>query len=102
MSEKSFRVCLKKAFAVRENVLEAMEIPGDLAGRAPVITLTGSRQVRIENYSSIVFYNKEKLVVLTRCGKVCLHGKNLEITHYDSMEMEVKGYISGVFLEGKS
>lgn len=102
MSEKSFRVYLKKAFAVRENVLEAMEIPGDLAGRAPVITLTGCRQARIENYRSIVFYNKEKLVVLTKCGKACLHGQNLEIIHYDSMEMEVKGYISGVSVEGKS
>lgn len=99
MSEKSLG---KKAFAVRETVLEAMEVPGDLAGRAPVITLTGSRQARIENYRSIVFYSRERLVVLTKCGKVSLHGKNLEIIRYDSMEMEVKGYISGVSVEGKS
>ena len=81
----------------RRRILTAMEVPEDLSGKEPILT---SRAV-LENYKSILSYDSEKLVVLTSGGKVILEGKRLEILRYESMEMEVSGYINGVWFERK-
>lgn len=86
-------------YKIRETILTAMEIPGDLACKEPIITLTGSSGAVIENYKSILFYSGEKLILLTCRGKVTLQGKNLEIASYTPMEMEIKGFIFCVFME---
>ena len=90
---------LEKPRKVRENLLTKMEIPEDLAGREPIITIAGSTNAVIENYRSILSYTSEKMAILTCCGKICITGKNLEIFTYDSMEMEIRGFISCIFLE---
>lgn len=90
---------LEKPRKVRENLLTKMEIPEDLAGREPIITIVGSTNAVIENYRSILSYTSEKMVILTCCGKICITGKNLEIFTYDPMEMEIRGFISCIFLE---
>lgn len=86
-------------YSLRENILTAMQVPGDLACKDPIITLTGPSRAVIENYKSILFYSGEKLIILTCKGKVTLQGKNLEIANYSPMEMEVKGFISCVLME---
>lgn len=86
-------------YSLRENILTAMQVPGDLACKDPIITLTGPSRAVIENYKSILFYSGEKLIILTCKGKVTFQGKNLEIANYSPMEMEVKGFISCVLME---
>ena len=50
---------LEKPRKVRENLLTKMEIPEDLAGREPIITIAGSTNAVIENYRSILSYTSE-------------------------------------------
>ena len=85
--------------SVSERFMTVMELPGDLSCKAPIITITGPAQVLIENYKSILSYTSEKLIVVTCRGRVILQGKNLEIVHYTSLEMEIKGLILSVMLE---
>ena len=85
--------------SVSERFMTAMELPGDLSCKAPIITITGPSQVQIENYKSILSYTSEKLIVVTCQGRVILQGKNLEIFHYTTWEMEIKGQILSVMLE---
>lgn len=87
--------------SVSERFMTAMQLPGDLACKAPIITITGSAQVLIENYKSILSYTCEKLVVVTCQGRVVLQGRNLVISRYTPLEMEVKGRIMSVLLETK-
>ena len=89
----------KPESSVSERFLTAMELPGDLACKAPIITITGQVQVLIENYKSILSYTSDQLTVVTCQGRVILQGKNLEITRYTALEMEVKGKITAVMLE---
>ena len=86
-------------YSLRENILTAMQVPGDLACKDPIITLTGPSRAVVENYKSILFYSSEQLIILTCKGKVTLQGKNLEIASYSPMEMEIKGFISCVLME---
>ena len=85
--------------SVSERFFTAMELPGDLACKAPIVTITGPAQVMIENYKSILSYTSEQLIVVTCQGRVILQGKNLEIFRYTSLEMEVRGKIMAVMLE---
>ena len=59
--------------SVSERFMTAMELPGDLSCKAPIITITGPSQVQIENYKSILSYTSEKLIVVTCQGRVILH-----------------------------
>ena len=46
--------------SVSERFMTAMELPGDLSCKAPIITITGPSQVQIENYKSIfILYKRE-------------------------------------------
>ena len=85
--------------SVRENLVTALEVPGDLAYQDTIVTITGPTQAVIENYRCILSYTSEKLVVLTKRGKVTLCGKRLEIPCYTPVEMQVRGLITGIFLE---
>lgn len=98
-NEKKRRNRESKGSSVSERFMTALELPGDLACRAPIITITGSGVVLIENYKSILSYTSEKLIVVTCRGRVILQGKNLEIFRYTALEMEVKGSVTAVMLE---
>ena len=89
----------RSGYSISERFLTAMELPGDLAHKAPIITITGPAQVLVENYKSILSYTSEQLIIVTCQGRVILQGKNLEISCYTSLEMEVKGKITAVMLE---
>lgn len=90
---------MEKSQRWKENLVTALEIPGDLANRDTVLTVMGKNSAVIENYRCILKYTREEIIIQTFCGKLKLMGKRLEIPYYSSDEMKVKGYISGVFLE---
>ena len=85
--------------SVSERIFTAMELPGDLTCKAPIITIIGPAQVLIENYKNILSYKSDQLIVITCQGRVILRGENLEIARYTALEMEVKGKITAVLLE---
>ena len=97
--ERSSKTGKASGYSISERFLTAMELPGDLAHKAPIITITGPAQVMLENYKSILSYTSEQLIVATCQGRVILQGKNLEIFHYTTWEMEIKGQILSVMLE---
>lgn len=88
---------MKKREQWKENVVTALEVPGDLAYREAIVTMTGNHFAVVENYRSILKYTREEILVLTFRGKVKICGKRLEIPCYTPEEMQVKGFISGVF-----
>ena len=88
---------MKKTGRWKDQMVSALEIPPDLAYDETIITLTGSREVLIENYRSISRYTSSEIVVLSLRGRVTICGDNLEILWYTSSAMKVKGNISGVY-----
>ena len=92
--------------SVSERFMTAMELPGDLSCKAPIITITGPSQVQIENYKSILSYTSEKLIVVTSQGRVILQGKNLEIFHYTTWATNIGEWaeftVDGIHRNGDS
>ena len=72
----------------RENLVTSLEVPGDLAMKETIITLTGRNHAVVCNYKSILRYQQEEIVVLGFHGKVVIRGKRLMIPKYTSEEMQ--------------
>ena len=90
---------MQKRYQWKDNLLSVLEVPGDLAEKETVVTITGKNQAVIENYKSLLRYTKEEIIILTFRGKITLQGSNLEIPCYTTEEMRVSGLFFLVILE---
>lgn len=90
---------MKKKSQWKENLVETLEIPRDLAMKEAIVTLTGKSQIRIENYRNILRYEAQELIVLTFSGRLTIHGKSLKIQWYTPEEMQISGILSEIILE---
>lgn len=89
----------KKTAQWKESLIESLQIPRDLAFQEPVITLTGEREVLLENYRGILEYTENHLLVLTRHCKIRIRGEHLEVLYYTNDEMKVSGQITEISYE---
>lgn len=92
---------MKKRRRIKDELVTALELPYDLAYHDAIITITGSDLAVIENYRRILRYTNEEIVLGTLRGTVTIKGKCLEIPCYTALEMQIKGKISEVFLNGR-
>ena len=82
----------------RENLVTSLEVPGDLAMKETIVTLTGRSHAIICNYKSILRYQQEEIIVLGFHGKIAIRGKRLMIPKYTSEEMQIEGMISEIVM----
>lgn len=83
----------------RENLVTSLEVPGDLAMKETIITLTGRNHAVICNYKSILRYQQDEILILGFRGKVAVKGRRLAIPRYTPEEMQIEGMISEIVME---
>lgn len=79
----------------REEFADALRLPGDSIG-ASIISITGNKELLIENYRGIITYNDTKMLIQGRNDKICICGENLKIDYYTNEDMKVCGKISNI------
>lgn len=72
---------------------DSLQIPKDLSYRESVLTLTGSRELYIENYKCIRQYQDTCIILLSRQNKIQIEGSHLVIAYYTGVEMKITGNI---------
>ena len=82
----------------RGYLVTSLEVPGDLAMKETIVTLTGRSHAIICNYKSILRYQQEEIIVLGFHGKISIRGKRLMIPKYTSEEMQIEGMISEIVM----
>ena len=82
----------------RGNLVTSLEVPGDLAMKETIVTLTGRSHAIIFNYKSILRYQQEEIIVLGFHGKIAIRGKRLMIPKYTPEEMQIEGMISEIVM----
>lgn len=82
-----------------ETVTQRLGLPAELLDGTARLTLTGGRQVRIENHQSLLEFTSEVLEV--GCGKQRLRvlGEDLRIVSMDSAALLAEGRILTVEVE---
>lgn len=89
----------KKLKSVKQNMVESLELPKDLMYGASIVTITGRREVLIENYKGILEYNEEYIRVQAKNVKITIFGKQLTIEYYTNEDMKVAGFIKSIEYE---
>ena len=78
---------------VKNGLVNALELPRDLAYQESILTLLGRTDLTIENYRSLLLYRPERIIVLTQNGPLEIQGRSMEIVYYTADEMKITGCI---------
>ena len=78
---------------VREKIERALEMPLELLKNIPRVTLIGNENVLIENYKSIVEYEKN---IIRVSNNVCILGEELNVSELSAEELIVTGKIKSI------
>lgn len=89
----------KKASQFRENLVEYLELPKDLMLGDVLLSITGQREVLIENYKGILEYENHVIRIQTKDCRIKISGTHLVIAYYTNEEMKITGYIEAVEYE---
>ena len=78
---------------VTETVGETFDVPAEVAGGLPRVTVTGARRVLIENHRGLLDYDLDRIDVNTGVGIIRIRGEALEITAMSASELVAAGRI---------
>ena len=76
---------------ISEVIADTWGVPKDVIMDIPLITISGDREVYIENHKGITEYGGGVIRVSTGIGTVKIQGKNLEITVIRREDILVSG-----------
>jgi len=76
-----------------------LHIPQDVIPGEPVITVTGRRNVYIENYNRIISFLDNEVKLQAKTCRIIVQGKRLEIQYYTGDDILITGLIHTVIME---
>lgn len=74
-------------------MVESLELPKDLMYGDSIVTITGRREVLIENYKGILEYTEDYIKIQAKNVKLTVYGKQLSIEYYTNEDMKVVGFV---------
>ena len=87
------------SYEAKARAADALGIPKDVALKEPVITITGRRNVYIENYNRIISLGVQEIRIQGKTCKIYVTGKRLQIEYYTKDDMLIRGQIMSVVME---
>lgn len=83
----------------KRKLLKALELPEDIAAGATKLTLVAFGKIRVDNYKSLIEYEKNVIRINTAERLVKIEGKNLDISEVTDESVEIEGEISALSFE---
>lgn len=84
---------------IREQVIEQMELPRDFLLGDALVTITGRRELLIENYRGILDYEDSFIKIQAKNCQILIAGKQLSIDYYTREEMKISGFFEQIQYE---
>ena len=81
---------------VREKMAGALSLPKEIALDLPLVMATGSGEVNIENYKSLLEFTETKIRIRTRDGTMTIEGERLKLGQITTENVLVSGKITGI------
>ncbi len=75
---------------------DSFQLPKDVIYRDSLISLTGQRELYLENHKKLLNYTTEEIKLRLYHGSICITGKKLAISYYTNEELKITGKISGI------
>lgn len=73
-----------------------LDISADLQVNQPIVTITGSSFVSVENYLAIIEFNDDVITIKTKVKSIKITGDKLSLKFITDTEIGIKGSIYGV------
>lgn len=83
----------EKREQLTRQLTKSLELPGDLMLGASIVTVTGRRDLAIENYKGILEYRQDKIRLLLKNGQLEITGRDLKIDYYTNDDMKITGQV---------
>ena len=80
---------------------EILEIPREIVGKVPKITITSFDEVLIENFIGILEYEDFFVRISTHIGNININGFNLKLSQMTEDDILVSGKIESLDFESK-
>ncbi len=84
---------------IREKMVQKLELPKDLVFQAAIVTITGRKEVLIENYKGILNLDETAVFIQTTNGRLSVKGAGLSVEYFTNEEMKISGRIDSVQYE---
>ncbi|MCL2699115.1 MAG: YabP/YqfC family sporulation protein [Defluviitaleaceae bacterium] len=72
------------------------DLPHEVTRNLPLITITGSERVSIENFKGVIEYTEERVRINTPCGVLRIAGRGLALKQVTSENILVTGGVTGL------
>ncbi len=89
----------RKPIKIREQVIEQLELPKDFLLGEAIVTVTGRKELLIENYKGILNYEDSFIRIQAKNCRVVITGRNLSIDYYTNEEMKITGFFEQIQYE---
>ena len=80
----------------KEIIVESLKLPKDSMLGASIVTVTGNKDVFVENYKGILEYTSTVILLQGKTCKIEICGKRLTIVYYTNEDMKISGWIESV------
>ena len=89
----------RNPFKIHEQVIEHLELPKDFLLGEAIITISGRRELLIENYKGILIYEDSFIKIQAKNCRILIMGRNLSIQYYTNEEMKITGFFDQIQYE---
>ena len=83
----------------RELLADSLKLPRDMVLGEFKLSMTGNRELFIENYRGIAEYGEDAILLQTRGDVLQIpgkKGKHLTIVYYTNEDMKISGFIANI------
>lgn len=77
----------------KEKAAEMSGVPKDVAMGLPILTITGTNDLCVENYRGMTEYTDQIIRLQSKSDQIKITGKKLEVIYYTNDEMKIHGHI---------
>ncbi len=84
---------------IKETLSDWWGVPKDIIMDLARLTITGSREIYIENHRGIIKYTDEEILIKTQEGVLSVCGKDLKIEHIRTNDMLILGFFKKIGYE---
>ena len=89
----------RNPFKIREQVIERLELPKDFLLGEAIVTVTGRKELLIENYKGILNYEDSFIKIQAKNCRIIIRGRQLSIDYYTNEEMKISGFFEEIQYE---
>ena len=89
-------VMKKHENSLSQNIINTCQLPKDVLEGAFIISMTGNREIIIENMKSIITFQSDTIILQCKKNRIQIMGNNLKIESYTNEEIKIIGLINEI------